>query len=142
MSKLGLNRPVSLFPSSLYILSCVILTASQPCRRCQREARECILGESHRGGRRVRKNPKEDGALLESPSHPQAGFPSSSNHTPLFSPHAGPLHPAPANPFSSQYAPREDQESRYPWQLPTPTNTSGSDSRNGPRYNDQHNVSR
>ncbi|TQS37170.1 hypothetical protein Golomagni_02364 [Golovinomyces magnicellulatus] len=29
-----------------------------PCRRCQRENKECILGESHRGGRRIRKKAK------------------------------------------------------------------------------------
>ncbi|KAJ5051420.1 uncharacterized protein L3040_001199 [Drepanopeziza brunnea f. sp. 'multigermtubi'] len=35
-----------------------------PCRRCQRENRECVLGESHRGGRRVRKKAKtEDGSV-------------------------------------------------------------------------------
>ncbi|CAD6500195.1 BgTH12-04298 [Blumeria graminis f. sp. triticale] len=40
-----------------------------PCRRCQRENKECILGESHRGGRRVRKKPKlEDGVRLFSPN--------------------------------------------------------------------------
>ncbi|SZF00992.1 unnamed protein product [Blumeria hordei] len=42
-----------------------------PCRRCQRENKECILGESHRGGRRVRKKPKlEDGVPLFSPNLP------------------------------------------------------------------------
>ncbi|RKF55225.1 putative zn2 cys6 dna-binding protein [Golovinomyces cichoracearum] len=29
-----------------------------PCRRCQRENKECVLGESHRGGRRIRKKVK------------------------------------------------------------------------------------
>lgn len=29
-----------------------------PCRRCQRENKECVLGESHRGGRRIRKKAK------------------------------------------------------------------------------------
>jgi hypothetical protein len=39
----------------------------QPCRRCQREQRECVLGESHRGGRRVRKKPKTDDGTSSSP---------------------------------------------------------------------------
>ncbi|RDW91616.1 hypothetical protein BP5796_02781 [Coleophoma crateriformis] len=46
-----------------------------PCRRCQREARDCVLGESHRGGRRVRKKPKLD----ETPSTPETATPPPKN---------------------------------------------------------------
>ncbi|KAK5945497.1 hypothetical protein PMZ80_002702 [Knufia obscura] len=34
-----------------------------PCGRCKKENRECILGSSHRGGKRVRKKTQSSGAL-------------------------------------------------------------------------------
>jgi hypothetical protein len=57
--------------SPLSLTSAPLLSAPQPCRRCQREARDCILGESHRGGRRVRKKPKvEEDGTSDSPVTP------------------------------------------------------------------------
>ncbi|KAG9245482.1 hypothetical protein BJ878DRAFT_501274 [Calycina marina] len=41
-----------------------------PCRRCQREARDCVLGESHRGGRRVKKPKLESNVEMSSPEGP------------------------------------------------------------------------
>jgi len=62
---------------------------AQPCRRCQREARECILGESHRGGRRVRKKPKlEDQQDSNTASAPNGSLQTSPNTDSHFSPHA------------------------------------------------------
>ncbi|PBP16990.1 C6 zinc finger domain-containing protein [Diplocarpon rosae] len=54
-----------------------------PCRRCQRENRECVLGESHRGGRRVRKRPRtEDGSAEGEPTTPvNPGYQNSPDHS-------------------------------------------------------------
>ncbi|KAH8587710.1 hypothetical protein B0O99DRAFT_526359 [Bisporella sp. PMI_857] len=54
-----------------------------PCRRCQREARECILGESHRGGRRVRKKPKIEG---DTPANTTPSNPNTPKDSSLSSP--------------------------------------------------------
>ncbi|KAH8790957.1 hypothetical protein F5882DRAFT_449957 [Hyaloscypha sp. PMI_1271] len=60
-----------------------------PCRRCQRENKDCILGESHRGGRRVRKKPKLEGeeGVANAPVTPtNQGFSSSNGPSPHYSP--------------------------------------------------------
>lgn len=114
----------------------------QPCRRCQRENKECVLGESHRGGRRVRKKPKlEEGAGSNSPApsntQPSA-FNSPGNPTPNYSPIPGQHTPQQSSqPFHSRYDTR--QEPPFPWQQPTPTNTVVSDTAS--RHTDQTRVS-
>ncbi|KAH7305103.1 hypothetical protein BKA65DRAFT_416023, partial [Rhexocercosporidium sp. MPI-PUGE-AT-0058] len=71
-----------------------------PCKRCQRENRECILGESHRGGRRVRKKPKLDEGTENStgPSTPTSTFQGS--------PAASQTHTSPHPTHNQPYRPR------------------------------------
>ncbi|CAG8979931.1 hypothetical protein HYALB_00013515 [Hymenoscyphus albidus] len=116
-----------------------------PCRRCQREGKDCVLGESHRGGRRVRKKPKLDENLTQdnqtSPiqddsvvinngsSSPNNSFSGSSlpvqtaayNHVPQ-SPHLR------SPPFQHNYG--TQPEPTYPWpqQLTPATTLNGSTS--------------
>ncbi|KAL2073889.1 hypothetical protein VTL71DRAFT_11215 [Oculimacula yallundae] len=103
-----------------------------PCRRCQRENRECVLGESHRGGRRVRKKPKleEEGeGSSTSPSTPTAstfhGSPATQPQTsPQFRTNPGHAQHS-SEPFHTRYDDRQmwqqqpsaaggDGTSRYP----------------------------
>ncbi|KAI6248148.1 hypothetical protein HI914_03754 [Erysiphe necator] len=64
-----------------------------PCRRCQRENKVCILGESHRGGRRIRKKPRLDDIKLSCPSSPAvvSGLVTYQNNSTESSPHYSPL---------------------------------------------------
>ncbi|KAI1999753.1 hypothetical protein LOY97_006809 [Ophidiomyces ophidiicola] len=43
---------------------------SPPCQRCLRDRRDCVLGSSNRGGRRVRKKPVDADALTLPPAVP------------------------------------------------------------------------
>ncbi|RDL37968.1 uncharacterized protein BP5553_05401 [Venustampulla echinocandica] len=114
-----------------------------PCRRCQREGKECILGESHRGGRRVRKKPRLDHedptpddpssslgfqtALQTPTTASNPGYSSSGAVNANYSPHSTRHAPQPPQPIHDQYDNR--QEPAYGWhQQPTPTNTTRSDS--------------
>lgn len=117
---------------------------TQPCRRCQREARDCVLGESHRGGRRVRKKPKiekspntpttstppESGTGLSTPTAPSSG---AQFKTVVDYPH----NQSSAQEFHSRYDTRN--ESGISWQQPTST-TAGSDTTSA-RHTDQGTVS-
>lgn len=109
-----------------------------PCRRCTREAKDCVLGESHRGGRRVRKKPKLEGEGVEetssSPSITQtASFQSPVLNTPTYS-------PIPSNNRNQSYQGRYDnrQEPPYTWQ--PRTNTSASDTTSMSRLTHQTNI--
>jgi hypothetical protein len=124
---------------------------SKPCRRCQREAKDCVLGESHRGGRRVRKKPKLDpegsktpvtpsnlgfqGASKSSDTPTSLGFPSSAGQSSNYSPHVSHHNPQPSQSYPNQYNNRPDQA--FGWQQPTPTNTAASDTS---RHTEQTNV--
>ncbi|KAM3072642.1 hypothetical protein ACMFMF_006981 [Clarireedia jacksonii] len=104
-----------------------------PCRRCQRENRECVLGESHRGGRRVRKKPRIGEADESKPTAPSAtqplsphtAFSTSTGPSPHYSPAASGYHPSSSSsePFHSRYDNRH--ESGFTWQQPTPASDSG-----------------
>ncbi|TVY45542.1 hypothetical protein LSUB1_G001354 [Lachnellula subtilissima] len=126
-----------------------------PCRRCQREAKDCVLGESHRGGRRVRKKPKldEEDSNSKTPSTPSnlgfqgasksdtpstLGFPNSTGPDPDYSPrstHHTSLQPPP---FPNQYHNQPSQG--FGWQHTTPTNTAGSDTTTISRNTEQTNL--
>ncbi|PMD27036.1 hypothetical protein NA56DRAFT_667506 [Hyaloscypha hepaticicola] len=110
-----------------------------PCRRCQRENKECVLGESHRGGRRVRKKPKLEGeeATGHTPTTPtnQGGF--SSSTSPQYSPLPGQLPPPPSQSFHNRFDSRQEQS--FSWQHPTPT-TAGSDTTSVSRHTEQTNI--
>ncbi|CAL3971231.1 unnamed protein product [Diplocarpon coronariae] len=101
-----------------------------PCRRCQRENRECVLGESHRGGRRVRKRPRaEDGSAEGEHTPPMnPGYQTSPGHStaPSVSKSQSTIPAA-----DSQYTPVPGQilqqpepptqySNRAPWQAPSP----------------------
>jgi hypothetical protein len=107
-----------------------------------------VLGESHRGGRRVRKKPKLDEGATTGDSN---------QHTPknesdsAFSTPAGPIAPPshfsplpnqtqhlpPSQDFHTRYGGR--QETHYGWQQATP-NTAGSDTTSASRHTEQTNV--
>ncbi|KUJ12183.1 uncharacterized protein LY89DRAFT_688641 [Mollisia scopiformis] len=118
-----------------------------PCRRCQRENRECVLGESHRGGRRVRKKPKLDEGATTTESNQNT--PTNPSNAPFNSPagsstaptHFSPLQNQsqqlpPPQPFHSRYDSR--LEGAYGWQG-TP-NTAGSDTTSASRHTEQTNI--
>lgn len=108
-----------------------------PCRRCQREGKDCVLGESHRGGRRVRKKPKlDEGGTPQSPATPSApGFSSSAGPSPQYSPL--PNQQQQHQSFHGQYAHRQEQN--FGWQQPTPT-TAGSDTTSASRHTEHTNL--
>lgn len=118
------GRPVSLSYPHISLGLMRLLTTGQPCRRCQREARECILGESHRGGRRVRKKPKIE-------DNPQSSSPASSQTPTLTTPNAQ----APrSQPFHSSYD--GPQSPGVTWHTPVSATATGSESvsrQSGPR---------
>ncbi|POS85261.1 hypothetical protein EPUL_003434 [Erysiphe pulchra] len=64
-----------------------------PCRRCQRENKVCVLGESHRGGRRIRKKLRLDDIKDSCPSSPAVpyGLITYQNKSTDSSPHYSPL---------------------------------------------------
>lgn len=108
-----------------------------------------MLGESHRGGRRVRKKPKlEEGATAgDSDQHTPKNGSDSTFSTPASAiappSHFSPLqnqtqHLPPPQPFHTRYDNR--QEPSYGWQQGTP-NTAGSDTTNASRHTEQTNVS-
>ncbi|KAG4443349.1 hypothetical protein IFR05_001138 [Cadophora sp. M221] len=91
-----------------------------PCKRCQRENRECVLGESHRGGRRVRKKPKLDEGADNStgPSTPTTsafqGSPASQSHTsPQFGMNSAHTR-QPSEPFHTRYDDRQIWQQQPP----------------------------
>ncbi|TAQ86504.1 hypothetical protein B7494_g5176 [Chlorociboria aeruginascens] len=96
-----------------------------PCRRCQREAKECVLGESHRGGRRVRKKPKLDEGTSTPATPNSTSNPTPNSAFPLPSSQYSPAINTPSEPFHSRYDSRQEQP--YSWQNHTPT-TATSDS--------------
>ncbi|CZT09159.1 uncharacterized protein RCO7_04039 [Rhynchosporium graminicola] len=94
-----------------------------PCRRCQRENRECVLGESHRGGRRVRKKPKLDEEADAASEGPVSVTASSRRGSPKSQPQTSPRFGMDANqsqqpsePFHTRY------DNRQTWQ---PTAAAG-----------------
>ncbi|KAH8821271.1 hypothetical protein F5884DRAFT_82009 [Xylogone sp. PMI_703] len=92
-----------------------------PCRRCQRELRECILGGSNRGGRRVRKKPKLSEGGLEDPVTPQSGLVKSTKpDNEQNSIELGPTQD------SQTYTHQYEQPSPFPW-LNTPSLNGGRD---------------
>lgn len=135
-----------------------LLTFSpQPCRRCKREGKECVLGESHRGGRRVRKKPKldhedsrPDDALglgfetsIQTPTTPSNPiYPSSGGVNTSYSPISNQHAPQLPHTMHDQYGGRQDATT-YGWhQQPTPTDTTRSDSTGASRSaTEQVNVS-
>ncbi|RKF61706.1 putative zn2 cys6 dna-binding protein [Erysiphe neolycopersici] len=64
-----------------------------PCRRCQRENKVCVLGESHRGGRRIRKKLRLEDIKNSCPSSPAVpyGLITYQNNSTDSSPHYSPL---------------------------------------------------
>ncbi|PMD30115.1 hypothetical protein L207DRAFT_520500 [Hyaloscypha variabilis F] len=111
-----------------------------PCRRCQRENKECVLGESHRGGRRVRKKPRldgEEGAGNTPVSPTNQGYSSSAGPSPHFSPLPGQPPPPPSQPFHNRFDSRQEQG--FAWQHPTPT-TASSDTTSVSRQTEQTNI--
>ncbi|RFU30390.1 hypothetical protein B7463_g5935, partial [Scytalidium lignicola] len=93
-----------------------------PCRRCQRELRECVLGGSNRGGRRVRKKPKIPEGGSEIPVTPQSGLVKSTNPDSQHTSSTG----LEQTQDSHGYAHRYDQPSPFPW-LNTPSLNGGAD---------------
>ncbi|KAG9237315.1 hypothetical protein BJ875DRAFT_165068 [Amylocarpus encephaloides] len=111
-----------------------------PCRRCQREGRDCVLGESHRGGRRVRKKPKLEesddknkkvptklgfqGATSSIAVTPSGiGFSYSAGPSPSMNPLSVPQTPQPPATFQNPYIGRTEQTYTWP-PLPAPTTTT------------------
>ncbi|KAL4871211.1 hypothetical protein BDV12DRAFT_183870 [Aspergillus spectabilis] len=75
-----------------------------PCQRCIRDCRECVLGGSNRGGRRIRKNkiknftPDTTIAAKKKPGVQSASPANSENHPPPSNTYPGPVVFVPSNP--------------------------------------------
>ncbi|KAE8452940.1 hypothetical protein EG329_012127 [Mollisiaceae sp. DMI_Dod_QoI] len=116
-----------------------------PCRRCQRENRECVLGESHRGGRRVRKKPKLEDEAATTESNPNTPTNTNISYASSAGPSAPPTHFSPLQnqnqlpppqPFHNRYDSRQEQG--YGWHG-TP-NTAGSDTTSASRHTEHTNL--
>ncbi|KAJ5774777.1 hypothetical protein N7457_009673 [Penicillium paradoxum] len=90
-------------------------TGKPPCQRCVRENRECVLGGSNRGGRRIRKNKIKNftPATITSPSkNSDASSPTNSENRQVQSAtYPGPLVFLPPNPSATSASVEEDDNS-------------------------------
>lgn len=108
-------------------VSTLSLPFLQPCRRCTRENKECVLGESHRGGRRIRKKARVDGGSMSSrASSTQDTTLQPPEQPDIYSPISQSLQLPVPNPYQPIYENRIDG---FNWQQPRP-DSSSSDSRN------------
>lgn len=64
-----------------------------PCQRCIRDRRECVLGSSNRGGRRIRKNRLSNGSVLEPATSPLKSVQSSAGLSGSQADHVTPTRP-------------------------------------------------
>ncbi|KAL3472007.1 hypothetical protein BJX99DRAFT_13288 [Aspergillus californicus] len=75
-----------------------------PCQRCIRDRRECVLGGSNRGGRRIRKNkiknftPDTNASAQKKPDEPSASPANSEDIQPAPNQYPGPVVFIPSNP--------------------------------------------